>query len=521
MRILMWFLIVATAIGGCAGPPDAAPVPPGAAGRVLSVGLGADRYLTEIPSRPDLGKYPHSAGVFDTLARLNEQFEIEPMLAESWAFTPATNTYRFNLRKGVRFHDGAEFTAADVKDTFDRIVGAYPENYQSLGPDSVTIVNAHAVDIRPTTTNNRLVEQLVHPVWGINRQHSDPLTPIGTGPFRFVQYARHDRFVVARYDDYWNPARRARVDRITFRFVPDPQARVLALRAGELDLIADVAPSVAEELEHGGLRAARSSIGAADALSFNIHGRAPYGLGTDPVIREAIGLALNRSPLVRSAWRDSADVSTTWIPPQVLGEHHSAVTGPAFDPARAARLLDAAGWHVGADGIRRSGGRRLSLVYLVAFPTTEHQRSPELIQDQLRSAGIEARIELMPDAAVSSARRRNGEFDLLQTVVNQNEGYPCFLPDLIYYSRSKSASNRWVSPGGETDHAIEACRSAPDLATARRNSAEAIHQLVDIERVVVPIAGLRRVWVTQPFVHDFPPHPSDTNQRWETVTAAR
>ena len=128
MRVLMLFLLGATAIGGCAGRPDA---PPGAAGRALSVGLGADRYLTEIPSRPDLGKYPHSAGVFDTLARLNEQFEIEPMLAESWAFIPATNTYRFNLRKGVRFHDGAEFTAADVKDTFDRVVGAYPENYQS------------------------------------------------------------------------------------------------------------------------------------------------------------------------------------------------------------------------------------------------------------------------------------------------------------------------------------------------------------------------------------------------------
>lgn len=81
----------------------------------LAVGIGADRYLTELPSRPDLGKYQHSTGVFDTLARMNERFEIEPLLAERWIFTPDTNTYRFELRKGVRFHDGAELTAADVK----------------------------------------------------------------------------------------------------------------------------------------------------------------------------------------------------------------------------------------------------------------------------------------------------------------------------------------------------------------------------------------------------------------------
>lgn len=518
MRLIVVLLLGAAATTGCTGRSDTSG---GSPVRTLTVGLGADRYLTEIPSRPDLGKYPHNAGVFDTLARLTEQFEIEPMLAESWTFAPDTGTYCFNLRKGVRFHDGAEFTADDVKYTFDLIVKAYPENYQSLGPDSIKVVDAHTVAITPTTTNNRLVEQLVHPVWGINRQHSDPLKPIGTGPFRFVEYARHDRFVVGRYDDYWNRERRARVDRITFQFVPDTQARVLGLRAGALDLISEVAPSVVEELEHDGMRAARSNVGAGDALSFNVHGHAPYLLGADPVIREALGLALNRQAIVRGAWRDAADVSTTWIPPAVLGDHASAVGGPAFDASRAARLLEADGWHAAADGIRRKGNQRLSLLYLVAFPTTEHQRSPELIQDQLRRAGIETRIELMSDAAVSGARRRNGEFDLLQTVVNQNEGYPCFLPDLIYYSRSRSASNRWVSPGGGTDRAIAACRSAPDMTAARQYSADAIHQLVDIEHIVVPIAGVRRVWVAQGFVRNFQPHPSDTNQRWESVSAAR
>lgn len=495
----------------CAASPDG----------TLVVGIGADRYLTELPSRPDLGKYPHNAGVFDTLARMNEQFDIEPSLAERWAFSPGTNTYRFDLRRGVQFHDGAELTATDVKYTFDLIIKSYPDNYEALGPDSVQVRGRHTVEITPTSTNNRLVEQLAHPIWGVNRANSDPLRPVGTGPFRFVDYARHDHFAVERFAGYWNAGNAARTERIVFHFVPDPQARTLALRAGQLDLIADVPPMLAEELERADMRVMRSPVGACDALSVNIHGRPPYTLGGDPAIRAAVGLALDRRSIVAAAWRRSAEPSRTWIPPLVLGSHEAEVTGPAFDAARAKQLLEAAGWRTGADGIRWKGGQRLSLLLLVAFPTTDHQRSPELIQDQLKRVGMDLRIEMMPDAAVSGARRRSGQFDLLQATTNQNEAYPCFLPDLIYYSKSGSPSNRWVAPGGAVDAAIEACRSAAHTDEARAHAAAAIHALVDVEHVVVPLAGLRRVWAARDGVSAFVPHPSDTNQRWNTVQLQR
>lgn len=489
----------------------------GRRGDVLAVGIGADRYLTELPSRPDLGKYPHSSGVFDTLARMNERFEIEPSLAARWTFDPASNTYRFELRQGVRFHDGAELTAEDVKYTFDLIIKAYPDNYQALGPGSVRVRGRYLVEMTPTTTNHRLVEQLAHPVWGINRVNSDPMTPIGTGPFRFVEYQRHDRFVVERFAEHWRADARAQTPRLAFHFVPDAQARALALRAGQLDLVADVPPALADDLDHAGLRVIRSDVGACDALSVNIHGRPPYTIGGDPEVRTAIGLALDRQAIVAAAWRQSAEPSHTWIPPRVLGAHAADVVAPASNPERAAAVLEAAGWHTAADGVRRKGGQRLSLLLLVAFPTAEHQRSPELIQDALKRVGIETRIEMMPDAAVSGARRRNGQFDLLQATTNQNEGYPCFLPDLIYYSKSGAASNRWVAPGEAVDRAIDACRSAPDADAARADAAAAIHQLVDIDRVVVPVAGVRRVWAASPAVTGFVPHPSDTNQRWDRV----
>ncbi len=127
----------------------------------------------------------------------------------------------------------------------------------------------------------------------------------------------------------------------------------------------------------------------------------------------------------------------------------------------------------------------------------------------------------MPDAAVSGARRRSGQFDLMHLTGNQNEPYPCFLPDWQYYSKSSAPSNRWVAPGGGTDTAIEACRAAVDIGEARLRAAQVIHELVDVERVVIPLAGLRRIWAASAMVRGFDAHPSDTNQRWERVHLVR
>lgn len=492
-------------------------------GQTIRIGVAADRYLTELPSRPDLGKYPLNAGVFDTLTRMDERFGVEPMLAETWTYDRGRNAYRFTLRRGVRFHDGAELTAEDVTFTFDTIVRVYPHNYEELGPDSIRAIDRYTVEIVPEEPNARLAEQIAHPIWGVNRAGSDPMRPVGTGPFRFVEYVRHDRIAVERFDGYWNTAVGRRAEALVWRFVTDPQARLLALRAGQLDLVGEVPRPLLAALDTPGtgVTVIRSDIGYFDALTFNIRGDAPYVLGKDRAIREAVGLAVDRAALAHAVWRGAGEPSTTWIPPQVLGPYSSMVTAPRHDPAGAGELLEKTGWRLGADGIRHKEGRRLRLSHVVTFPTSEHREAAELVQQQLRRVGIETVIELMPDAAVSGARRRNGQFDLLHFTGNQNEPYPCFLPDLQYYSKSTAAPTRFVAPGGKTDDAIEACREAEDIDAARRHAAEAIHQLVDVERIIVPLAGLRRVWVAGPGVTGFRPHPSDTNQRWDGLHLAR
>ena len=527
--LLLALVMVTGACGGSGGGtdstsgsgPDATPLP--MERQVLTVGTLPDRYLNELPERPDLGKYPLNTSVFDTLARMNEDLQVEPRLAERWEFNEATNTYRYFLRKGVKFHDGAELGAEDVKYTWDLIVKAHPTNYQTLGPDSVKVVDQHTVDVTPTKKNNRLIEQLVHPIWGVNRRGSDPLKPVGTGPYRFVEWVKDDRFVVEAFDGYWDPSQAAKAKRITFKFIADGQTKILALRSGELDLIMDVPLSQAAEVKASpGLEVVNSKTGAYNALNFNILGQAPYDLGKDPVIREAVAAGVDRKAVLQKVWGGNADESTTWIPPAVLGSYASTVKGVVHDQKRAAQVLDQAGWTPGPDGIRVKDGRRLTLVHIIAGPGDSDPRdsvaAAELIQDQLKRIGVETKIET-PEAAAASARQRNGEYDLLQALGNQNEANPCFLPDLLYYSKG-GPTNKWRSPGGKTDQAIERCRSATNIEDVRMATAEAIHELVDVERVIIPLIGLKRIWAMKENVAGFTPHPSLTNQRWEKVFLA-
>lgn len=207
------------------------------------------------------------------------------------------------------------------------------------------------------------------------------------------------------------------------------------------------------------------------------------------------------------------------MPPAVLGENAALIKGVRYDTARATRLLDQAGWKPGPDGIRTKDGRRLTLVHVISGPGDsdpgDSVAAAELIQDQLKRVGVETRIEI-PEPATATSRVTNGQYDVLQSLGNQNEANPCFLPDLQYYSKG-AASTKWRAPGGKTDQVIEQCRSARSIGDTRKAAAEVIQQLVDVEHVIVPLIGVRRIWAMKQTVAGFVPHPSLTNQRWEGV----
>ena len=128
-----------------------------------------------------------NANIYERLVRMDEDFHIQPWLAESWDLIPP-NTWRFRLRDDVTFHDGTPLTATDVAWTFDRIARAGGRAISAA--EGATVIDAHTVDYTPSKPNLKVPLQVVHPVFGIMKAASDPVkAPDGTGPFRFASYS--------------------------------------------------------------------------------------------------------------------------------------------------------------------------------------------------------------------------------------------------------------------------------------------------------------------------------------------
>src|SRR2546422_593165 len=191
----------------------------------------SDELIVATPGDPDssgvgsgLGLHPVNANVYETLVRLTPDFRVAPQLATRWQLR-LRNTWRFHLRQGGRMHDGTTPTAAAVVWTMRRIArgGGSP---MGIGESSVRVIDDSTLDITPTRPGRRLIEQLANPNWSIMAPASDSAAPpVGTGPFRFVEYAKGDHLTVERFDQYWGD--RARLRRLTFRFLADANARLL------------------------------------------------------------------------------------------------------------------------------------------------------------------------------------------------------------------------------------------------------------------------------------------------------
>ncbi len=487
--------------------------------RELIIGARADDYVIE-PLKSKLGMYPLNAQICEPLVRITADYRIEPLLATRWE--QQGDTWRFFLRPDVVFSNGQPLTSEAVKYTFERLVkGDLPGTYQHtyIGEDSVRVVDDLTVDITPKRPNIRLLEQLGHSSYSIIAPGTEPAAkPIGTGPFKLNEYRRGEWMKIERNERYWGQP--PRLDRLTFRFLPDDTTRVLALEAGEVGMILDVPREQAGTLRaQASTRVIEAPVGRVASILLNAHGQAPYDLLTERNLRRALALAIDRRTLIERVWEGNGEMISTLGPPAMLGDYAQLAQGMPYDPKQAAELLAQAGWMPGADGVRQAQGRRLSLT-LIAWPEFG-SATLEFLQAQMAASGIELRIVKSPDMASYSAREEAGEFDLDLEAGNQNDANPMFLPALRFYSKSTGKSVRYFAPGARFDAIIEAGLEASETTEVQRRSAEAQHLLVDEEAIVIPLAGLKRIYAMREDVRGFNPHPSLLNQRWDTISVER
>lgn len=325
--------------------------------------------------------------IFDALVKKDEHYNLQPWLATSWQ-QPDPLTLVIHLRDGVRFHDGRPLEAEDVAWTIRSMIDG-----TLITAKGGAFASVDRVEVRDRLT---LVIHLKHPDAGLLFNMSDGLFgvvprgsgrdfglhPIGSGPFRFVSAVQDKEVIVARNPDYW--AGPPKIDGVRFNVVPDAITSALELRKGSADLASNVLTydmiHTLEKAPNLKIESGPSSI----VIYTNFNVRDP--LLRDRRVRQAIACAMDRQEIVNAIWRGQAKLANTFLPAgHWAAASDSEMAQYPHDVARAKRLLDEAGFHPDANGVR--------LHITLKTSTDETTRlMAAVFQQQLRAAGIQLDI---------------------------------------------------------------------------------------------------------------------------------
>lgn len=362
------------------------------------------------------GSVHNAAGLlYNGLVSLDKNLKPVPELAERWEVEDSGALYRFHLRRDVRWHDGRPFTAADVKFTFDELlVKFHARTRASVGPALLRIdtPDAFTVEFRFRRPYAPLLQQLDVEEAPIMPRHvfaeSDPLknpantAPIGTGPFRFESYRSGSEIRYAANKQYFRGA--PALDNVVMRIIPDAGTQLIALEAGEVDWLFGVPQPERARLrgdprfrliQTAGISGGSNCV---TTLGFNLD----RPLFRDIRVRRAVAHALDRRQFLERVLFGEGRVADAPISSGIEFAHASGLAMPAFDTVRTASLLDSVGWRRAGTGVRRAQGVtgiRDGTPLVIGFSAMPGQGTyGDLLRAQLRTAGIDLRVELLEPA---------------------------------------------------------------------------------------------------------------------------
>jgi len=392
----------------------------GAGKRTLVVGLSSDpRGLSPVFACTFVD-WVVGYRLYSSLFQADENFQPVPDLAESWEASPDGLTYTFHLRRDATFHDGSPVTSEDVKFSVELAL-----KYGSICARGLGTVIDKIETPDPYTVVFRLKSpypEFLNPYDGLGPHCSavlkkelyegtDPLTnpynfkPIGSGPFKFVEWVKGSHIVLEKYEGYFGEG--PYIDRIVFRIIPDPMTLVMAFETGEVDWIPFIVPA-SEVARLNQLPDARvffhgSPCGVSLILGYNLR-LEPFN---DPAVRKALTAAINKERIAELVYYGGAKVPNTYVIPTPFSEwwFNPKAKQIGYDPELAAKILDKAGYPVKEDGWRF----HMTLKHTTGY--AEHLKVAELIKEDLKKIGVDVRIVSLEHAAWHEQVFRRWDFD--------------------------------------------------------------------------------------------------------------
>ncbi len=404
---LLVFLVIGFATG-ISGTATAQPV----RGGTLMVGLLSEPSVLDTTSGAwNVG--PIGGNLFSPLLEANDKLEIVPGLAESWSMDYTSKTYTFNLRKGVKWHDGKPFTAEDVKFTLEEFLPKNSFLGVFLRGSKVDIVSETKVVVKPgmwapgiqpgrfASTDwsmypKHLLKGIEFPKSGYRK------APIGTGPFKFKEWVRGSHIILERNDNFWKPDK-PYLDKIIIKIIRDPSLLVMGLTTGDLDFVYRGIPYEAYETLKKNPKL-QIILDFMPNYKFFLVNNLKHPVLSNLTVRKAMMHAIDKKDITAKATSNVARVSDRMFSPEVLPENPNVAVYD-YNPKKAAELLDQAGYP------KKGGGARFSIQILVRAGEAEEEKAADLLKDYLKAVGIDLTIKKV-DFSTNLQLQSNYQFEI-------------------------------------------------------------------------------------------------------------
>lgn len=461
--------------------------------------------------------------VFDGLTRFDPDATLQPGLAERWEISEDGRTFTFHLRQGVRFHDGTPFRAQHVVRSFERVLdpsvrggrgwplfpiagaqdfaaGRAPRISGLAAPDDSTVVITLG---EPLAVFPKLMAMPVAAIVPDSVPADFGQKPVGTGPWRFVEWRHDDYLLFARNEQYWGPP--AQAESLMARIIPEPSTAVAEFESGNVDVL-EVPEGETRRWEQTDVRSAQ--LASAPALRlYYVAINTTRGPLQDARVRQAINHAVDVQAIIEGLIGGRGRLAAGVIPPSLSGAD-TARAPYAFDQARARQLLTEAG---------HAGGLTLQLW---SSTTSPFPRIAESIQGYLSQVGVTVQL-VQRDASSMREAARNGETDLV--LKDWFADYPDaenFLYPLLHSTNRGVGGNVSFYAHAGFDSLVTRSRREPDDArrTALYRQADS---LAFTDAPMLFLWFYDDLYAVQPWIRDFEVPTIFNGQRWTTVNIAR
>lgn len=451
----------------------------------LTVAVKQDRYSVDDARFTFTTRRP-AAQIVETAVQPDENFLPKSLLFDSWDY--ADGAYTAVIRQGVTFSDGTALDA-DAVITALRLYDAGKSDFLQIDQDSFKALGPYEISFKSETGSALVIENMTHratSLFGPSENRAE--NPVGTGPYLLDSYDPNQQITVVRNPGYWGEA--PKVDRLTFRFIADDNARLLALQNEEIDVIGEVTPQMLLSMPQDVSVVLHESRPIRYvAMMTNINGEAPFDIMQDRQVREAFAWAIDRETLA-SVLYDGRGIPAKGILPGWmfnLGDDHT--DGFGYDPAKAGGMLDGAGWVMAADGIREKDGRKLSLRLVAAYPNVSTVKPmPEMLEQMFAAIGVEINLVEVDDSGVyGSTYLDTGEADLYLEFASNNNTDPTYLLNNLFTSTTPWGGYKFFAPGAHVDALIRDARQAQTREEVIENVRAAHRAIVQDDLVAIPI----------------------------------